>query len=62
MAYFRQGPGGALLKAGDRLRNPAYADIPSPAGGSRAIGAFYTGSTAARIVERTRAGPAWRVR
>ena len=26
-AYFAQGPGGALVKAGDRLRNPAYADF-----------------------------------
>jgi gamma-glutamyltranspeptidase/glutathione hydrolase len=55
-AYFRQGPGGALVVAGDRLRNPAYADFLRRLA-AQDIGAFYTGSTAARIVERTRQGP-----
>ena len=54
-AYFRQGPGGALVKAGDRLRNPAYASFLSrlATGGPRVL---YTGETAARIVERLRQG------
>jgi gamma-glutamyltranspeptidase/glutathione hydrolase len=54
--YFRQGPSGALVKAGDRLRNPAYADFLRRLA-EQDIGAFYTGSTAARIVERTRQAP-----
>jgi gamma-glutamyltranspeptidase/glutathione hydrolase len=54
-AYFRQGAGGALVRAGDRLRNPAYADFLGrlSAGGPRVL---YTGETAARIVERLRQG------
>ena len=53
--YFSR-PDGMLVRAGDRLRNPAYAAflrrlaIGGPA-------ALYAGSTAARIVARTRAAP-----
>jgi gamma-glutamyltranspeptidase/glutathione hydrolase len=56
LAYFGQGPGGALVEAGDRLKNTAYADFLRRLA-EQDIGAFYTGSTAARIVERTRQGP-----
>ncbi len=54
--YFRQGPGGALVAAGDRLRNPDYAAFLRrlAAEGPKAM---YAGSTAARIVQRTRAAP-----
>jgi gamma-glutamyltranspeptidase/glutathione hydrolase len=54
-AYFRQGPGGALVKGGDRLRNPAYAGFLGrlAANGPQVL---YTGETAARIVERLRQG------
>jgi gamma-glutamyltranspeptidase / glutathione hydrolase len=54
-SYFSK-PDGSLLKAGETLRNPAYAQF---LGRLAALGpaAFYTGSTAARIVEKTRAGP-----
>lgn len=54
-AYFARGDGG-LLKAGDRLRNPAYAAFLArlAAEGPRAL---YTGDTARRIVARTTAGP-----
>ena len=55
-AYFGQGPGGAPVKAGDRLSNPAYADFLRRLA-DQGIAAMYAGSTAARIVERTRAGP-----
>ena len=54
--YFDQGPGGAPVKAGDRLKNPAYADFLRRLA-AKDISAMYAGSTAARIVERTRAGP-----
>lgn len=54
--YFGQGPGGALVKAGDRLTNPAYADFLRRLA-DQGIAAMYAGSTAAKIVERTRAGP-----
>ena len=54
-AYFAK-PGGGLLQAGDRLRNPAYADFLRRLA-AQGIDAFYRGPTAARIVERTRAGP-----
>lgn len=54
-AYFAR-PGGGLLQAGDRLRNPAYADFLRRLA-AEGIDAFYRGETAARIVERTRAGP-----
>ena len=55
LAYFAR-PGGGLLRAGDRLRNPDYAQFLRrlAAQGPKAI---YRGSTAARIVARTRAGP-----
>ena len=56
IAYFSQGPGGRLVDAGDRLKNSAYADFLQRLAG-QGISAFYTGSTAARIVERTRQGP-----
>ena len=56
IAYFSQGPGGRLVDAGDRLKNPAYADFLQRLA-HQGISAFYTGSTAARIVERTRRGP-----
>ena len=56
VAYFSQGPGGRLVEAGDRLRNPAYAQFLRRLA-LNDIGAFYTGSTAARIVERMRRGP-----
>ena len=54
-AYFAKS-GGGLLHAGDRLTNPAYADF---LGRLAAHGptALYAGSTAARIVARTRAAP-----
>ncbi|MEO8141054.1 MAG: gamma-glutamyltransferase family protein [Sphingomicrobium sp.] len=55
-AYFDQGPGGAPVKAGDRLKNPAYADFLRRLA-DQDIAAIYAGSTAAKIVERTRAGP-----
>ena len=53
--YF-SGPDGMLVKAGDRLRNPAYAAFLRrlAIGGPEAL---YAGSTAARIVARTRAAP-----
>lgn len=54
-AYFAR-PGGGLLQVGDRLRNPAYADFLRRLA-AEGIDAFYRGPTAARIVERTRAGP-----
>jgi gamma-glutamyltranspeptidase/glutathione hydrolase len=56
LAYFRQRPSGALIKAGDRLRNPDYAAFLRrlAAEGPKAM---YAGSTAARIVQRTRAAP-----
>ena len=56
VAYFSQGPGGRLVEAGDRLRNPAYAEFLKRLA-SHGPSALYSGSTAARIVERTRAGP-----
>jgi gamma-glutamyltranspeptidase / glutathione hydrolase len=56
IAYFSQGPGGRLVEAGDRLRNPAYAEFLKRLAGQGSP-ALYSGSTAARIVERTRAGP-----
>ena len=54
-AYFTEGDG-TLMEAGDRLRNPAYAEF---LGRLAAQGpeALYGGPTARRIVERTRAGP-----
>ena len=55
VAYFSK-PDGTLVAAGDRLRNPAYADFLKRLA-AQGPSALYSGSTAARIVERTRAGP-----
>ena len=55
VAYFTR-PDGALVAAGDRLRNPAYADFMRRLA-DQGPAALYAGSTAARIVERTRAAP-----
>ncbi len=54
-AYFSQGPGGALVKAGDRLKNPAYADFLRRLA-AQGPDALHKGQTAARIVERVRQG------
>lgn len=53
--YFSR-PDGTLLQAGDPLRNPAYAEFLGRLA-ARGPAALYTGSTAAKLVERTRAGP-----
>ena len=55
VAYFTK-PDGTLVAAGDRLRNPAYADFMKRLA-EQGPSALYSGSTAARIVERTRAEP-----
>ena len=55
VAYFTK-PDGTLVAAGDRLRNPAYADFMRRLA-AQGPAALYAGSTAARIVERTRAAP-----
>ena len=47
---------GTLLQAGDTLRNPAYAEFLGRLA-AQGPAAFYAGSTAARIVARTRAAP-----
>jgi gamma-glutamyltranspeptidase/glutathione hydrolase len=47
---------GALLQAGDTLRNPAYAEFLDRLA-AQGPSALYAGSTAARIVARTRAAP-----
>lgn len=54
-SYFAR-PGGGLLKAGDTLRNPAYAAFLRrlAANGPRAL---YMGETAGRIVAKVRAEP-----
>ena len=54
--YFSQGPGGRLVEAGDRLKNPDYAEFLRRLA-DQGPSALYAGSTAARIVERTRAAP-----
>ena len=54
-AYFSK-PDGTLLEAGDTLRNPAYAEFLGRLA-AQGPAAFYSGSTAARIVARTRAAP-----
>ena len=54
-AYFGK-PDGSLVGAGDRLRNPAYADFLRRLA-AQGPTAMYSGATAAKIVERTRAGP-----
>lgn len=53
--YFSR-PDGSLLQIGDTLRNPAYADFLARLA-AEGPAALYTGSTAARIVARTRAEP-----
>ena len=55
VAYFSK-PDGTLVQAGDRLVNGPYADFLSRLA-AEGPSALYSGSTAARIVERTRAGP-----
>jgi len=55
VAYFAR-PGGGLLEAGDRLRNPAYAAFLRRLA-AQGQEAMYAGETAARIVARTRAAP-----
>ena len=54
-AYFSR-PDGSRLQAGDRLKNPAYAAFLRRIS-AQGTDALYAGSTAAKIVERTRAGP-----
>jgi gamma-glutamyltranspeptidase/glutathione hydrolase len=54
-AYFAR-PSGGLLKAGDTLRNPAYAAFLKRLA-AQGPTALYGGETGARIVARTRAGP-----
>ncbi|MFL6830787.1 MAG: gamma-glutamyltransferase family protein [Sphingomicrobium sp.] len=56
IAYFSQGPGGRLVEAGDRLVNRPYAEFLRRLA-AQGPAALYAGSTAARIVARTRAGP-----
>ena len=55
LAYFAR-PGGDLLRAGDTLRNPAYAAFLGRLA-RQGPSAMYGGETGARIVARTRAGP-----
>jgi len=55
LAYFNQGPGGALVQSGDRLRNPTYAAFLRRLA-ANGPSALYAGETAARIVERVRQG------
>ena len=55
VAYFSK-PGGALLNAGDRLRNPAYAGFLRRLA-AQGPSALYFGSTAARIVAKTHQAP-----
>ena len=56
ITYFSQGPGGKLVNAGDRLRNPAYADFLRRLA-AQGPSALYSGSTAAKIIARTHAAP-----
>jgi gamma-glutamyltranspeptidase/glutathione hydrolase len=53
--YFSKADG-TLLNAGDTLRNPAYAEFLDRLA-SQGSDALYKGSTGAKIVARTRAGP-----
>lgn len=53
--YFAR-PDGSRMQAGDRLKNPAYADFLRRLA-DQGIDALYKGSTAAQIVQRTRAAP-----
>jgi gamma-glutamyltranspeptidase/glutathione hydrolase len=55
IAYFSK-PDGTLLNAGDRLVNKPYAEFLRRLAAQGPV-ALYSGSTAARIVARTRAGP-----
>ena len=55
VAYFA-GPSGKRVGVGDRLRNPAYAEFLGRLA-AQGPDALYAGSTAARIVARTRAAP-----
>jgi len=55
IAYFSK-PSGGLLKAGDRLVNKPYAEFLRRLA-SQGPAALYSGSTAAKIIERTHAGP-----
>src|SRR5215213_7869353 len=55
IAYFSSADG-KLVEAGDRLRNPAYADFLRRLA-AQGPDALYAGSTAAKIVARTRAEP-----
>jgi gamma-glutamyltranspeptidase/glutathione hydrolase len=55
LAYFAR-PDGSILQPGDRLTNPAYAEFLGRLA-AQGPDALYAGSTAARIVARTRAGP-----
>ncbi|MCY7270536.1 MAG: gamma-glutamyltransferase family protein [Sphingomonas bacterium] len=55
LAYFAR-PGGGRLRAGDILRNPAYAAFLKRLA-RQGPSAMYSGETGARIVARTRAGP-----
>lgn len=54
-AYFSK-PDGTLLQVGETLRNAPYAEFLGRLA-AQGPAAFYTGSTAARIVEKTRSGP-----
>ncbi|GAA4749678.1 gamma-glutamyltransferase [Sphingomonas daechungensis] len=54
IAYFSK-PDGTLLNAGDRLVNKSYADFLSRLA-AQGPAALYSGSTAARIVEKVRQG------
>jgi gamma-glutamyltranspeptidase/glutathione hydrolase len=55
LAYFSK-PDGTLLGAGDRLVNKPYADFLSRLA-AQGPSALYAGSTAAKIIARTHAGP-----
>lgn len=55
VAYFSK-PDGTLVQAGDRLLNRPYAEFMRRLA-DQGPSALYSGSTAARIVERTRTGP-----
>jgi gamma-glutamyltranspeptidase/glutathione hydrolase len=54
--YFSQGANGKLVRAGERIRNEAYAAFLRRLA-REGVAAFYSGPTAQRIVERTQAGP-----
>ena len=55
IAYFSR-PDGSLLNAGDRLVNKAYAEFLQRLA-AQGPAALYSGSTAAKIIARTHAGP-----